>query len=320
MSDNIRVLLIGAGNMGKAYAKVLKAQNVEFSTFTRSEKTAQQFREETGCDVISGDLQSFLSKEPGRFSHAINAVNVENLETVTLSLLKAGINKILVEKPLGLSVDSIAALNDKVKEMSASVYVAYNRRYYASTAKALEIIKEDGGLKSVLFEFTEWKTRIDFSRFPEIVREKWLYANSSHVIDLAFYFAGMPKNWSSYSGRSNNGNEDVFVGSGLTDKNIYFSYASNWDAPGRWGVELLTCKHRLYLRPMEKLAIQKINSVAVEEFPIDDAYDVMYKPGIYNEVCDFLSGLPSDKLKTIDDQLRSIAVYEQILYGSVQRN
>ncbi len=320
MSDNIRVLLVGAGNMGKAYAKVLKAQNVEFSTFTRSEKTAQQFKEETGGDVIFGDLQSFLSKEPGRFSHAINAVNVENLEDVTSSLLKAGINKILVEKPLGLSTDSIATLNDKVKEMSALVYVAYNRRYYASTEKALDIIREDGGLKSVLFEFTEWKTRIDFSRYPEIVREKWLYANSSHVIDLAFYFAGMPNRWSSYSGRSNNGDDDVFVGSGLTEKNIFFSYASNWDAPGRWGVELLTSKHRLYLRPMEKLAVQKINSVAIEEFPIDDVLDVTYKPGIYNEVRDFLSGSPSDKLKTIDDQLRSIAVYEQILYGSVQKD
>ena len=316
MSDNIRVLLVGAGNMGKAYAKVLKAQNIEFSTFTRSEKTAQQFREETGCDVVSGDLQSFLSKASGKFSHAINAVNVENLEAVTLSLLNAGINKILVEKPLGLSADSIATLNDKVKELSAAVYVAYNRRYYASTAKALEIIKEDGGLKSLLFEFTEWKTRIDFSRYPDIVREKWLYANSSHVIDLAFYFAGMPKCWSSYSGRANNGEDDVFVGSGLTEKNVFFSYASNWDAPGRWGVELLTNKHRLYLRPMEKLSIQKINSVAIEEVPIEDALDVEFKPGVYCEVEDFLSDSPSSRLKTIGSQIYSASIYEQILNGN----
>lgn len=314
MSNNIKILLVGAGYMGKEYLKVLQAQKVDFTVFTRSQKTADVLKSETGITAEVGNLESVLKKS--NYTHAINAVNVENLVAVTATLIKNGIKKILVEKPLGLEVESIYNLKALAENQSASVYVAYNRRYYASTAKALEIIENDGGLTNIQFEFTEWKTRIDFSEYAECVQKKWLHANSSHVIDLAFFFAGEPKEYSFYSGRKDNGEKDIFVGSGKTNKNIYFSYSTNWDAPGRWGLELMTDKHRLYLRPMEKLAIQELNSVAVNEVEIDDKLDVDYKPGLYLETKDFLSDIPSAKLKTIAEQVESIKTYDEILKGT----
>lgn len=316
MSNNIKVLLVGAGFMGKAYSKVLQAQDIDFTVFTRSQKTAEAFKAETGVNAEFGNIADVL--RGNSFTHAINAVNVEHLVDVTETLINNGIKKILVEKPLGMTVESIEELNTLAKKESALVYVAYNRRYYASTTKALEIIEADGGLRNVQFEFTEWKTRIDFSKYSEIAQKKWLHNNSSHVIDLAFFFAGEPKDYAFYSGRENNGNRDIFVGSGITTRNIFFTYAANWDAPGRWGIELMTDKHRLYLRPMEKLAIQELNSVAVNEVEIDDKIDVDYKPGIYMETKEFLSDKPSAKLKTIAEQMESIKIYDEILNGTTK--
>ena len=316
MSNNIKVLLVGAGFMGKAYSKVLKAQNIDFTVFTRSQKTAEAFKAETGTVAEFGNIADVLKNKS--FTHAINAVNVEHLVDVTKTLINNGIKKILVEKPLGMTAESVEELNNLAKKESASVYVAYNRRYFTSTTKALEIIEADGGLRNIQFEFTEWKTRIDFSKYSEIAHKKWLHANSSHVIDLAFFFAGAPKNYAFYSGRRDNGDKDIFVGSGITTKNIFFSYAANWDAPGRWGVELMTDMHRLYLRPMEKLAIQELNSVAVNEVSIDDKIDIDYKPGVYLETKEFLSDKPSAKLKTIAEQVDSIKIYDEILNGTTK--
>lgn len=315
MSNNIKVLVVGAGNMGKAYAKVLKAQNIDFTVITRKRQTAVSFESETGVGVVIGNLEEFLQKNKGVFTHAINAVNVEGLVVVSETLIANSILNILVEKPLGMTLESVSELNKIAKDANARVYVAYNRRYYASTEKALEIVREDGGVRSVSFEFTEWKARIDWSHYSQIGRERWLIGNSSHVIDLAFFFAGEPRVWSSYSGRADGGSSDIFVGSGITENNVYFSYSANWDAPGRWAVELMTEKHRLYFKPMEKLAIQNLNSVIVEEVPIDDALDVEFKPGIYKEVEDFLSKKVSNKLKKLETQLYSMAIYEDILYG-----
>ena len=56
-----------------------------------------------------------------------------------------------------------------------------------------------------------------------------------------------------------------------------FSYQANWNAPGRWGIEILTSQHRLYLRPMEKLQIQNTGSVDISEVEIDDQLDKEFK-------------------------------------------
>ena len=55
--------------------------------------------------------------------------------------------------------------------------------------KQKEIIKSDGGLKACSFEFTEFTKKIELSDYKSIVKDKWLLANSSHVIDTAFYIS-----------------------------------------------------------------------------------------------------------------------------------
>lgn len=314
MSNNIRVLLVGAGYMGKEYAKVLSALNIDFDVVTRSKKTAETFANEIGIKPYVGGLEQF-EKIKGKYSHSINAVSVNELSNVTIKILSLGIKNILVEKPVGIDYESVKKVFECAKRADANVFVGYNRRYYSSTQKAQEIINDDGGLLSVNFEFTEWKSKIDFSKYPKDVEEKWLIANSTHVIDLAFYFAGEPEKYCFYSGHNLEPSKDIFVGSGITTKGVYFNYSTNWDSPGRWGVELLTNKHRLYLRPMEKLFVQNTNSIEILESSINDILDLEYKPGLYNETKDFINIVPSCRLKSIDEQLVSINTYYEILNG-----
>ena len=93
----------------------------------------------------------------------------------------------------------------------------------------------------------------------------------------------------------------VFVGSGLSEKNIPFTYHSNWNSPGRWAIEILTRNRRFYLKPLEKLFVQLKGSVQVNEFPIDDSIDKEYKAGLFLQTQKFLANELSG-FCTVDEQ------------------
>ena len=63
---------------------------------------------------------------------------------------------------------------------------------------------------------------------------------------------------------------------------------------------------------MEKLQIQKLNSVAVEECEIDDALDIEFKPGLYKQVESFLNDENDGKKITIQQQMRHMEIYAKI--------
>ena len=108
----------------------------------------------------------------------------------------------------------------------------------------------------------------------------------------------------SKSGKLNWHNKTNFVGSGETEKGVLFSYISNWESAGRWGLELLTQNRRIYLKPMENLYIQQKGSINVNKHEFDSSLDEKFKPGLYLQVKDFLSET-SDRLVTIQEHIKN---------------
>ena len=173
---------------------------------------------------------------------------------MTIQLLQANVKRVLVEKPAGLNCDQIRKVADETKKQKAEVLVAYNRRFYASTLKAKEFLKEDGGVTSFNFEFTEWSHEIEKLKKAPGVKENWFLANSTHVVDLAFYLGGKPKEICCYTGGGLEWHPtaSIFAGAGVSETGALFSYQANWESAGRWSLEILTKKHRLIFRPLEK--------------------------------------------------------------------
>lgn len=318
MSNNITVVIVGTGAIAKEYCKIVKAMNISPIVIGRSAESAKLFEEELQIPVITGGIEVGINELEERPTHAIVAVNINQLYVVTKTLLEHGVKNILVEKPAGLYKDEIQKLSNLANAKDSKVYVAYNRRFYASTERALSIIEEDGGVSSFNFEFTEWGHVIKETKHPIEVKEEWFLANSTHVVDLAFFIGGNPIKICTFAKDSLDWHSKaaVFAGAGMSDKGALFSYQANWKAPGRWGVEILTEKHRLYLRPMEKLAIQNIGSVAVNSLEIDDELDKLYKPGFYKQTESFLNNLNDGKKITICEQLEHMAIYQQIVSGN----
>lgn len=301
--------LIGAGPMAQDYAKVLQALETPFAVIGRGSESANVFSQTTGIPVLTGGLEQGLREKPCPDS-AIVAVGVEQLARTASALIQAGTRRILLEKPGGLDGREIQNLNQLAGDHSAEVWLAYNRRFYASTLKAEEIIAEDGGAASVQFEFTEWAHVIRELRIPPMVKERIFFANSTHVVDLVFHLCGVPRDWRCWSSGSLDWHPAAarFCGAGVTNRGILFSYLADWDAPGRWGIEILTRRHRLIFRPMEQLQIMTRGSIKIEPVEIGDRLDHEFKPGLFLQIKSFLSK-DMKRFCKLEDQLNHARLY-----------
>lgn len=286
-----KIWIIGAGIIAQEYAKVLETLGREYIVIGRGEEKAKAFETALNHEVVVGGLEQYLSAQPQLPEAVIVATNLGSLAATCKKLMQYGVRKIFSEKPGFLypqECKEVASMADTTK---TSLFLAYNRRFFASTLAAEQVIAEDGGIKSFNFEFTEWGHVIEKLNKPAADLENWFFANSTHVVDLAFFLGGIPTKWNAHTADELSWHKPaVFAGSGITDKNALFCYQANWAAPGRWGVELLTAQHRLYLRPMEQLQIQNIGSVAINSVEIDDSLDKQFKPGFYRETEAFLNG------------------------------
>ena len=310
------IWIIGAGGIAREYAKVLKVLNKEFICVGRGEKSAIEFEEATGVTAFVGGLDLYLEGKPALPDAVIVATVEKSHVPNCIALLKYGVKRIFCEKPGFLYPQELDEVARVCKECCAEIYYAYNRRFFAATLAAEKVIEEDGGLLSFNFEFAEWGHVIAPYGFPKETLDNWFYANSTHVVDLAFFLGGNPIDMTCFAKDEAEWHKPInFAGAGRTDKDVLFNYQANWDAPGRWAVELLTSKHRIYLKPMEQLQLQDKGSVKVYPVEIDDHLDKDYKPGFYLETKAFIEG-ETERLCSIQQQVEHVNnIYRRIVEG-----
>lgn len=312
-----KILLVGAGPMAIAYARVLQEMGRGFEAVGRGQASAAAFQAETGVPAVPGGLDAWLKSGTGVPRRAIVAVSENELGRASLALLEHGVSSLLVEKPGGFLPSEIRRVEELARSRDARVFVGYNRRFHASTQAARRLIEGDGGVSSFHFEFTEWGHVVSKKVCPQSVKDEWFLHNSSHVVDLAFYLGGRPAKLASFAGGSLDWHPRAakYSGAGVTAAGALFSYHANWGAPGRWSVEILTAVNRYILRPLEKLQVQKLGSVAIEEVAIDDELDRRFKPGLFRQVEAFLRSDDSI-LPTVSEQVANLRDYERIEAGA----
>src|SRR5262249_7672733 len=156
------------------------------------------------------------------------------------------------EKPAGLTASEIEQVARAAARARSQVFVAYNRRFYASVEATRAMIAEDGGVTSFHMEFTERANRVGAAIGNPAILRNWFLNSSTHVIDLAFYLCGKP---SALSGITTgelgwHPSGAIFVGHGRTRAGAVFSWHADWTSAGRWGLDVRTSRRRLILQPL----------------------------------------------------------------------
>lgn len=317
--ENKSIWLIGTGQMAIDYAKVLTGLKKQFVVIGRGDEKAKAFEVATGIKPFIGGIEKYFIEGNKAPDFVINSVGIDKLTEVTTCLIKNGCKNILLEKPGVAYASEINALALLSSENNTNVYLAYNRRFYQSVITAKKIIEEDGGVKSFNFEFTEWSHQIEAIKHIKTQAElqNWFLGNSTHVIDLAFYLGGKPEKIAAFVGGKNeiewHNKSCNYSGAGISETGALFSYHANWKAPGRFSVEILTNRHRLIFRPLEKLQIQNIGSVAINFVEgVDYSLDEQFKPGLFMQTKAFLENTLTDFIDIKEQQNRINNFYLQM--------
>lgn len=319
LSKNL--LLVGTGYMGQEYGKVLKKMLFSSNNLTvvgRGSHNSKKFNQLFGYKVIEGGLSNY-SETP---DHAIISVDHRNLFDVSSEIILRGCKSLLVEKPGGMNLLELNTLNELAKKNNANIYIGFNRRFFSSVQHAKKLIESDGGLISTHFDFTEMETRVigdNTHNHCKDVLNHWGIFNSFHVIDLFIHFAGAPSKYNYYrNGKLNwHPNASNFAGSGVTEKNVLFSYLATWSGAGRWGLELTTRNRKIIMCPLEKLIYQSTGNFELTEYVIDiEPNEIDTKPGLFKQVQEFLSKSSSGvngTLCTLTECIRNFEICESIL-------
>ncbi|MES1976562.1 MAG: Gfo/Idh/MocA family oxidoreductase [Pseudomonadota bacterium] len=307
-----RCLVIGAGKMGIAHLQVLVALAPDALAAWAPSDRRRAAVEEAGAQMLGGSLDEALADFGA--THVFIASPVHTLVSIALRVLASGVRHILLEKPAALTLVEGHQLLQAADKAGARIFVGYNRRFYASVLTALSLIEASSErIESVVFEFNEVVADPAGPKgHAQEVRERWLLANSMHVIDTAFHAVGLPDTAKSHYHRSAplswHAAGGVFVGSGETLNGVPFAYHANWQSPGRWGFEWMTPSTRYVFRPMEKLFVMRRGQFTMEPVDIGDEMDLKFKPGVYGQNRAFLRGDLSAGLVTLDAAVELIAL------------
>ncbi|MBN8444752.1 MAG: Gfo/Idh/MocA family oxidoreductase [Gammaproteobacteria bacterium] len=308
------MIIVGAGNMGLEYAKVLTAQKIKFGIICRDHNKENYIRTTYGYEISSGGLSNYiLANSVNIPSSAIVCVPVDQLFDVTKELLVWGVKNVLIEKPGSLYKHELEQLARLAHDTGSDVRIGYNRRFYASVLELKKILKQEK-LVAVNFEISEWEHVVAIDPSSDITKQRWFLANTSHVVDLVFHLAGLPESINCYSSGCLDWHNSAsrFTGAGRFSGNVLFSYSGYWDCPGRWSVEFLTNSKKYIFRPLEKLQIQEKASVAISEvLGIDYSLDIDFKPGLYMQTKSFVSR-QFEELCSLSEQIECFSYYERI--------
>lgn len=302
------ILIVGAGTIAREYIKVVEALGHQAEVVGRGQKNIQVVNSAfPNVKASSGGLKKWLeSNKPPE--HSIVATPIENLPIATKQLLQAGCTSILVEKPLTHSKEEAGEIAEVARKADADISIAFNRRNYVSVIEAKKLIEKDGGVSSFHFDFTEATFRIDPVNYSEETNRLWGIANSSHVIDTAFYLGGTP-DWfeARQYGKAITWHPagSIFTGLGETENGVPFTYHSNWGCPGKWNIEIMTPERKLLFSPMERLQQQPKGGFNVELVDLDYSIDKDFKPGYWQQVTNWLYRVNNlfqlNELKTLID-------------------
>ncbi len=220
-------------------------------------------------------------------------VSADQIFDITKKLIPYRI-PLFIEKPAGLIPSETKDLLKLTKKYGTKNMVGYNRRYYSIFNKGIDLIKKNGDLLGISIEGHERFWNIEKTDLPKKITNNWIYANSTHTIDLLRFFGGDIKSFSSYSKRLKSLTNDQFVASMEFKSGSLGTYVSHWFSPGGWSLKLYGENITVEYKPLENGIWYGTDFIKHEI--TSDEIDSRYKPGFYRQIKAFENLIITKKL------------------------
>ena len=281
MIKDARIGIIGAGSMARQHLAVLRAVEgiqpvgIVSRTKSKAEDLAREYR--TSCFDHVDDL----IKE-ARPDALMVLVSEDQMFTVASAVIPYGL-PLFIEKPPGLVPEEAQQLVRLADEYKVKTMVGFNRRYYSVFHKGLEVIRRHGPLLGVMVEGHErfWRVR-NSGKFKPAVMDQWIYANSTHTIDLLHFFGGTIQDVTALARAYKEPRGDQFGALVAFASGTIGQYQAYWYSPGGWRVVLYGDGVTVEFKPLEQGRWTDTDFKTHDIEP--NAEDVRFKPGFYRQM------------------------------------
>lgn len=306
-TDSIcHVAFVGAGDTTREHVRAFaQTPGVELSgIFSRTRRRAEDLAVKFGIGAVCDSVAELFDKT--RAELVVVTVSVSEMNTVGQACFQFPWT-VLLEKPPGCHLLEAIALQREARARKRRVLVGLNRRFYSATLAALQDLKRYDACRYIHVQDQQSLEEIACDRYPQAVRDNWMYANSIHVIDYLRVFArGALASVTPVFRWNPNCPGIVGVAVDFEGGDIGY-YEGLWNRPGPWGVSVSIPEKRWEMRPLEQATFQDRGERVLHSIEVSN-WDRDFKPGFRlqaeHAVADAM-GRPSSSV-TLDDALETM--------------
>lgn len=237
-----------------------------------------------GIETVIGGFEN-MERSPYPQDLGVIATRTELLAPAAERLAALGFHNLLIEKPVSLWSKDIFKLASDFERQGIDAICGYNRVANPSFHEVRSQTEREGGITSCTYTFTELIKAEWLGQYSPQELDRWGILNSSHPISMAHALIGPPKDWACHrsGGLTWHNSGSVFVGSGISDRAVPFSYHADWGSTGRWSVEVHTSISSYRLCPLETVLRRTSPFSEWEDVPIATSYPEV-KVGLAEEI------------------------------------
>jgi predicted dehydrogenase len=310
---NVAVAIVGAGGMAREHAKA-------FASLPGVKVRGLTSRTRAKADALAGELGIPLVTDSIDELHQQTNADLVVITVPELSANPVAINAfkhpwaVLMEKPAGYDLDDAEKIAAASRGRQAPVMVGLNRRFYSSS-RTIKADLESRPNEKRFIHVQDQQSYAEARRYnhPPQVVEKFMYANSIHLIDLIPFFGRGEVTRVQQVTPWRGEDTEVMLAYVEFDSGDTALYEGLWKGPGPWAANVSTPGKRWIMQPLEEATYQNAGERARHTVPRGEA-DTQFKAGFLLQARAAVSrvrGEVSD-VPSIEDSLQTMRLINRM--------
>lgn len=311
--EAFRVAIVGAGNMGREHARAFaRIPGVSVAGIaSRTRARAQALAAEMGIAHVADDLAALHERTQAQLVVvAVPELSANAVAKAAFALPWA----VLLEKPAGYHLADAEDIAAAAAGRRQPVMVGLNRRFYSS----MRAVKEDLTTRPDEARFIHVQDQQSFAEarrynHPEPVVERFMYANSVHLIDLIPFFGRgevtSVQRLTPWRGEQT----QVMLAHVVFSSGDTALYEGLWRGPGPWACSVSTEGRRWTMQPLEKAEYQNANERTRQAVEVAEE-DRLYKPGLLAQARAAVARVRGEvsPIPSLEESLRTMRLIHEI--------
>jgi predicted dehydrogenase len=313
VSEDMKVAVIGAGSMAREHIRVFQdLPKVDVvGIYSRTRKRCDSLAQEFGIDYVADSIEELYERTKAKL------VVIAVPELATNAVTKAAVRlpwAILMEKPAGYDLSDAEDIAAACEGRNAPVMVGFNRRFYSSVMAIRDDL--DGLPNARRFIHVQDQQSYAEARLhnhPEPVVEKFMYANSIHLIDMIMAFGRGSVSRVNQVTPWLGSKTEIMLAHIEFDSGDSALYEGIWQGPGPWACAVSTVERRWTMQPLEAATFQNAGERITSTLE-PSVCDLTFKPGFMEQAkaaIEHTLGAESG-ITTIDCSLKTMRLINRI--------